>query len=455
VFRIQQGVAIAFFVKEAGKRGPARVHHADLWGTRAAKVAALATTDAAATPWRTIHPRSELFFFVPEQSADNARYAEYYPLPAMFLARQGGIKTDRDRLFFDVSRPTLEARMRTFYSAEGLSPAFRATYRVEDSSSYQVLARRKATTFDAAYLLPCLYRPFDTRWLYYAPGLTSRPARGVMRHMLAGANVALLLCRQQATAGFAHVFCAETLVESHAVSIKTREGAFVFPLYRYTEEGERQPNFSPDLLAAIQQRLGWAFVPVGRGDLLRRSLGAEDIFHYLYALLHSPTYRQRYAARLRIDFPRVPLPPERATFAALAERGAALLDLHLLRLPTSQQGERVGGGGGSALLVDPASQGVRLGGAGSNRVEQVVYRPPTPEQPGRVMLNPSRFIEGVAPVVWEMQVGSYCPLAKWLRERAGYTLTADEMLHAARVAVALRETHRLMEDIERWVSPLL
>ena len=57
----------------------------------------------------------------------------------------------------------------------------------------------------------------------------------------------------------------------------------------------------------------------------------EDLFHYIYAVLHAPTYRSRYAEFLRIDFPRVPLTRDRALFYTLATKGAELVALHSAR----------------------------------------------------------------------------------------------------------------------------
>ena len=65
VFDIQQGVAIVLFVKQSGKKGPAVVHHADLWGTRASKYKALAASDVSNTEWETIEPSSPNYMFKP------------------------------------------------------------------------------------------------------------------------------------------------------------------------------------------------------------------------------------------------------------------------------------------------------------------------------------------------------------------------------------------------------
>jgi hypothetical protein len=453
VFAIRQGVALALLVKSPGGASAGRVWYASLWGKRAEKYATLQASDSSSTPWVALEPRAAHFFFVPRGGGDERGGAEYAAAPGvtnLFTTCQGALKTDRDRLFVALEREALTARMQAFYSSEGLSPAFRAAYRVEDSSSYPILRRRERTQFDPAAVRRCLYRPFDVRWLYYAPDLVSRPSYGVMRHMLAGDNLALLVCRQQDASGFAHVFCTDCLTEACAVSIKTREGAYLIPLYRY-EDGERVANISAEGAALIEERCGLRLLPQGRGDL-QQTMGPEDVLHMLYALLHHPVYRRRYAEALRIDFPRVFLPRNRAVLGTLAAVGAALVDVHMLRLPGVGG---VGGAGGAALLCDPAAQGVWVEMAETARVERVAYVPPAGEHPGRVVFSEQGAVVGVAPEDWAMRVGSYAPLQAWLKARRGCLLCGDDVRHYQRVVVALRETRRLMGELERvavWAS---
>lgn len=463
VFDIRQGVCIGLFVRTAAPGGSARVQHAEVWGTRHDKYAFLHTHDIASTPWQELAPRPPYLFFVPHEPGCDGHverdYHRYHALTDIFCTCRGGIKTDRDRLFIDTDRTALEERMQTFYTDAGLSPDFRATYRVENSSSYAIEERRRHTSFRPDALYRCLYRPFDVRWLYYDPGgLTSRPASEVMQHMWRGPNLALLVSRQQATSGFAHVWCADTLVESQAVSIKTREGTFVLPLYQYAhhahhEPGEDQtqpqpqPNLSPAFIRTLEQHTGLQFVPHGRGDL-HTTIGPEDVLHMCYALLHSPSYRHRYAAMLKTGFPRVPLPDTPAQCAALASIGAALVDLHLLRMPGSGSGGRVGGNGGAAVLCDPAQQGVVAHGLCDGPVGRVRYD----AHRACVLVGKHGRVTGVEPPVWDMQVGSYRPLATWLNARRGCMLTPNDVVHYERVVVALRETRRLMSEIESLES---
>jgi predicted helicase len=467
VFDIRQGVSIGLFVRQAGPKRAARVHHAEMWGKRAQKYDHLATTTLSTTNWTELHPCAPCFFFVPHNVSLQAEYETYHNLKSIYSLHQGAIKTDRDGLFFDMNAQTLEERMRTFYAPAGLAADFRTRYRIENTSSYALLTRRQQTMFDAAHIRRCLYRPFDVRWLYYNPdGFTSRPAYPVMRHMQAGPNIALLACRQQATPGFHHVLCTDTIAESHAVSLKTREGCFVFPLYRYpavqedVKRGscaaeERSHNFAPAFITAVSRATGLSPLDDGAGDG-HTTFGPEDLFHYLYAVLHSPTYRTRYADLLKIDFPHIPLPPDSDTFRTLATCGAALADLHLLRIPepdfsagtaTASMG-KVGGAGGAAVLHTPADQGIIPHSVTAGTVEQVRYD----ARQGRVLLARGCFFAGVEPETWAMQVGGYQPLERWLKERKGRTLTDDDALHYMRVVVALRETRRLMAAIDEAIA---
>ena len=106
-----------------------------------------------------------------------------------------------------------------------------------------------------------------------------------------------------------------------------------FPLYLYltadsddlfadNEASELQPNLNSKLVAALTEAHGRAPSP-------------EEIFHYIYAILHAPTYREEYAEFLRIDFPRVPFTGRtEALFAQPRCLSATrLADLHLLKSP--------------------------------------------------------------------------------------------------------------------------
>ena len=210
-----------------------------------------------------------------------------------------------------------------------------------------------------------------------------------MQHILNN-NLALVCCRQQVDVGFHHVFITNLLGDCNAISIKSREFNYYFPLYLYpdteNEQGnlftERTPNFSSDFLSTIREKLGYIPTP-------------EAIFYYAYAIFHSPTYRQRYAEFLKIDFPRLPLTSDDELFQALGKTGQELVELHLMKSKKLNQ----------IITKYPVS--------GDNAVTQVTYKP----SQQRVYLNKQQYFEGIDPDVWTFKIGGYQVLDKWLKDR--------------------------------------
>lgn len=163
---------------------------------------------------------------------------------------------------------------------------------------------------------------------------------------------------------------------------------------------------------------------------------------YAYAVFHAPTYRTRYAAFLKTDFPRLPLPPDAETFHALAALGAKLTALHLLEAPELN------------------AHGIGFPEPGSHMVKKMKtaarYVPPAPDgAPGRVKLNDAEYFENVPPEAWEFRVGGYQPAAKWLEDRAERALTEDDITHYRRMIAAMRETAALLPEVDAAFSVLL
>ena len=196
----------------------------------------------------------------------------------------------------------------------------------------------------------------------------------------------------------------------------------------------RIPNLNPDFVSAFASRLGLSFVSDGHGDL-SSTFGPEDVFHYIYAVFHSPTYRQRYAEFLKIDFPRVPMTASPELFRKLCLLGEELVALHLLESPYLSQ------------LV------TRYPVVGDNIVEKGFPKFVAYEEgaPGYVYINKAQYFEGVPKEVWEFHVGGYQVCEKWLKDRRGRQLSFDDLMHYQKVVVALKETIRLMGEIDRAI----
>ncbi len=426
VFDIQQGVAIAIFVKEEAKEGRAVVRHADLWGGREGKYQVLAETDVKSTDWSEFVPKPPLYLFKSRDEKLLAEYEQGWVVTDIFPVNGSGLNTDRDELCFDFDKAALAGRMKVFFSGE-FDDAFRERYRIRPSSSYDVERKRDKCSYSEDMIRQCLYRPYDERWLYYQPGFTSRPVFHVMGNMLRGENLGLVTARQSKEP-FA-VLATRKICAHKIVTVYDRSS--LFPLWIYPEEGQldkksgRHANLHPRFVTAAAQRLGLSFVEEKRGDLAE-TLGAEDIFYYAYAVFHSHAYRSRYAEFLKTDFPRLPLSSDKKLFAALVDKGSQLVALHLRESPAL----------GNVVTKFPVG--------GASEVEKVQYA----EEENRVWINGAQYFEGLEPEVWAFHIGGYRVCEKWLKDRKGRKLSYDDVAHYQKIVVAIKETMRLMAEID-------
>jgi predicted helicase len=445
VFDIQQGVAIGIFVKKPESRGATRVKHAELWGLRKTKYQVLLDTDVSNTAWKELTDvdrescLGSFRFFTPKAFDNIDEYCEGWSVKNIFRTFQNAIKTDRDDLFYDFDKTTLQKRMKTFYSEEGLSPTFRDQYRVQDSSSYALLSRRLSTSFDSTNIRQTLYRPFDIRYLYYAPGLTSRPAWEVMQHMIDGTNIGLITTRQTSD----DWDCLVTNIMCGHKSVAAYDINSLLPLYLYTNNKgglfelasvvNRETNLDPNFVGEFGTRLGLIFLPDGKGDRLT-SFGPEDVFDYLYAVFHSPNYRRRYKEFVRIDFARLPLTSNGELFRGLCALGSKLVSLHLLN-------EHI-----PLITTYPI--------AGKSKVEAVRYVPSDAQANfgGRVWINNSQYFDGVPADVWNFKTGGYQVCNRWLKDRKDRELTYEELTNYQRIVSALNETFTTMSEIDNLID---
>ncbi|MEG4209666.1 type ISP restriction/modification enzyme [Microcoleus sp. S13_B4] len=428
VFDIQQGVSIGIFVKEPGKDTPAKVHHAELWGDRASKYESLNLLDINEVEWKAIEPQSSFYLFCPQDRNLWEEYDEGWKITDILPVHSVGIVTARDHLTIKWSSQEVETTVKDFVSLP-IEEARKKYELGDDARDWKVsLAQEdlRRDSFQSSNIVPIFYRPFDKRYTYYTGqtrGFICMPRPEVMRHILAGNNMALITSRLTKGETFAHVQVASNIVEVICMSPKTSNNGFVFPLYQYPDTSnqqgnlfvEKSPNLSSDFLNVVRKKLGYIPTP-------------EAIFYYIYAIFHSPTYRQRYAEFLKIDFPRVPLTSNDQLFKDLGAKGQELVDLHLMKSKKLNK-----------LIT-------KMNGDGDNAVTEVTYKPA--EQ--RVYINKTRYFEGIAPEVWEFKIGGYQVLDKWLKDRkkAKRTLSFDDVLHYQKVVVALKETMQLMVEID-------
>ncbi|MFC1910945.1 type ISP restriction/modification enzyme, partial [Chloroflexota bacterium] len=324
VFDIQQGVAIGIFVKEANRVGPAKVHYADMWGTRDTKYQALFETEINTAEWIELTPNTPFYFFVPREEELRPEYEKGWKITEILPINSTGIVTARDGFVIDFDSDALKKRIAEFADDSLNDDETRAKYfgtkRSDkypsgDTRGWKLGEARKQLQKEGnieSHIKSLLYRPFDIRPIYYTSYMVDWSRPEVMRHMLTGNNVGLCTNRE-VNGDFHHILCSRELINDCTVSLQTKERTYLFPLYLYPAEGEmqlegglRRPNLNSEFIKAFSEKLELKFVEDGKGDLAE-TFGPEDVFNYAYAVFHSPTYRTRYVEFLKMDFPRLPL----------------------------------------------------------------------------------------------------------------------------------------------------
>jgi len=179
-------------------------------------------------------------------------------------------------------------------------------------------------------------------------------------------------------------------------------------------------------LVAVADAWRWQVISDGRGTL-DTTIGPHDIIAYIYALLWAPLYRARYADLLKQDYPRIMLTADASVARQLINIGHQLILLHLLE-------------------ANPPHV-CRLTGRGSRLVERVSFTQ-TGGAAGQIWINTEQSFEPIEVEVWEFEVGGFQVCDKWLKDRRGRTLSADDVDTYRSLVAAVSETINLMEQLD-------
>jgi predicted helicase len=421
VFDIEQGVAISLFVKGRGLESG--VWHSDLWGKRLAKYAAAAAASKASIAWTRLAPDAPDWLFKPKDGKLARQYRELWSIPAIFAPigdPAPGIVTTHDK--FAVSFTPQEARAKvSSLIATATEEEARGLWKLcsQDQWNYD-RAKAELPKIDLAKAtVPILYQPFDRRWTIWDRNVAVHRRERVNRHMLVPGNTSLNLIRKMDIGGlWSHVLVSDLPINHHAVSSK--EVNFTFPLWLANGPDQdaaskiqiQQENLSSDFRAFLDVRYDHPYT-------------AEEILGYIYAVLHAPTYRNRYAESLRIDFPRVPFPETAEHFEALSVLGWAMVEAHLLR-------------------EVPRKGLATYHGKGDHAVEAVRYVPADEA----IAVNKAQFFKPIPQAVWDFRIGGYQVLDRYLKSRKGRVLSLGEINHVGAIADSLAFTIEQMARID-------
>ena len=435
VFDIMQGVSINFFIKTGKKKKTefGVVHHYDLQGKREWKYKFLDNESLNSLTWNSLVLSTPQYFFVKKDFKNNHDYECGFKVDEIFSQNNTGLNTEFDELAIHDSKSETQTVLDALINQNENEILNRFNL------NHEKLGKVKKAIIDIKNnnpeIVKITIRPFDEKYCIYtgkSNGIMGRPRHEIMKNFLAGDNIGLISIRQYAydVPYHCYSFLSKKIVTSR-LFISNKGYCSTFPLYLYPESAnqisidaqqQRTPNLKREIVNQISNGLGLTFTP--EKEDTPGTFAPIDLLDYIYAVLHSPNYREKYKEFLKIDFPRVPYPKTSETFWQLAPLGSELRQLHLLESPAVDQ----------RLTSYPVS--------GDNIVGKLKY------QDGKVYINETQYFDGVPLVAWEFYIGGYQPAQKWLKDRNGKALSFEDVRHYQRIIVALCETDRIMKVID-------
>lgn len=398
VFDIKTGVSIVLAVKNGGKKKLADVFVNDIFGLRRNKYVELNNSSIGSIKWKRLLLSAPNYDFVARDNGLKKKYDEGFSVAELFKKYSVGIVTARDRIAIDQDKEALSSRIRQVYESE------------HDQQSCKVKLGDNQF-FNESDINPISYRPFDIRWVYYNNNFIERSRREIMTSLIGESNLAFVCVRQYKSGQhFYHSFISKNITDSTYISNRTSEINYVFPVKLADDNFGERSNLNDSIKKSIQSVAG--------------EVSDVVIFDYLYAVLHSPSYREKYKEFLKIDFPRISYPKDKKQFEKLAERGKELRELHLME--------------SSSLNNLTTTYPIE----GTDKVEKMEF------SSSRVYINGNQYFGNVPEIAWNFYIGGYQPAQKWLKDRKGRALSSNDIEHYQKIIIALSETDRIMKEID-------
>jgi predicted helicase len=495
IFEIEEGTNITVGAKIDQ---PTQTYFQDLFGSLETKFAWCNHAKIHLDVAGRIFPKSDMYALQPPDNKISSVDESFPKVNVVFPQNSVGILTSQDELSIHFSKSELKSAMDAFVSLDLAAVQNERSKKTEPADWKIVLVDGAASLVEKSEArdwrvdwaqsdirshkakLPIkqlLYRPFDVRWTVYtgkSRGFHCMPRPENMANMFLSNPLGLVSARSNKTGMADHFFVSTLITEAKVGESGTQSNLFPLWVRPQGSETHTLPNIAPNFTNRVAALTGLAWddcverpkqgalagviasMPTqtamfanrpGRGEP-GHSFGPRDLFDWIYAVLHSPAYRRRYADYLKSDFARVPLPGSAALFEALVPIGTDLVATHLLDAEHRFGPDRL------PILADP--KGIRLAGSGEARVTQF----PT-FQAGRVYISGTRWFEIIPEVAWNFHIGGYQPAQKWLKDRAakggkkastGRVLTDEDILHYRRIIMALTRTVELVPKIDKIIE---
>lgn len=406
VFNIQQGVSINLFIKKKSTIGDKNIYSADIYGERNHKFDVLSRGTIEDIKWTKLTSLEPYYFFVPKDFSLEEEYRKGFSVDELFLQGSSGIETLKDSLVINTDEGALKVMIQDLQEGE--------------YEKYLSLAKKKHLmlclkdkNLSVARVERLFYRPFDYRYVIYTEtsgGVLHRPRYKIMKNLLRP-NLALGFSRTvYGHFDWQDAIVTDSIAEKGFMAMRIGNAAKIYPLYIYSTDDSRSVNLNEEIVRKIEENVD--------------ATQPEEVLDYIYAIVYSPKFREKYKEFLKIDFPRIPYPKDKKSFKKLVALGKELRELHLMESTKLCK----------FITTYPKD--------GSNVVEKWEYKD------GNVYINEEQYFGKVPELAWNFYIGGYQPAQKWLKDRKGRVLMNEDIEHYQKIIRVLIETGKIMKKID-------
>ncbi|MEI7509034.1 MAG: type ISP restriction/modification enzyme [Flavobacterium sp.] len=440
VFDIMQGVSINLFIKTGKKKEGdlAEVFHYDLYGKRELKYEFLSNNSIKTIEYKKLPNIAPNYFLVNKDFDVQAIYDEGFKINELFTLNNVGIVTARDNFTIHKSEIDLINTIENFLTLD--DETARVRYNLwKDVRDWQVNFAKtdiRENYPSKGKITKISYRPFDLRYTFYTgktKGFHCYPRNEVMQNFTNNDNYGIVFKLGNSEENSVSAMITKNIIDFRSWSRPGMQGGdYIAPLYinnktttqhSLLNEIVRKPNLNMEIVNKIATKLGLTFT--NEKEETPNTFAPIDLLDYIYAVLHSPSYKEKYKEFLKIDFPRVPAMQDHATFWQLVKLGGELRQIHLLESPIVEK----------YITQYPED--------GDNIVTKPVFKN------SNVYINETQYFANVPAAAWEFYIGGYQPCQKWLKDRKDRELSFEDILHYQKIVVALSETDRIMKEIDK------
>ncbi len=366
----------------------AEVYYTSIMGERTAKYNYLEQSTFAFTTFVKVELAAPLYFFIPQNAEGKKEYDKGFSIDEVLCNNSVGVVTANDKMLVSTDKINL----------------LKNAAEINNGFSNPNLVK------------PYYYRIFDCQYIYYDTKIVERAREKTMYHLGKGNNLSII-CKKGFPNDTPLVFVSDSLSDFRYWSCSGMQGSgYVFPLYLYPEEGsmdtERRANLDETIWSEISRRAGRGTTP-------------EEVFDYIYGVLHSPRYREQYKEFLKVDFPRIPYPESADRFGHFVSFGHRLRELHLMHYLPNMPDVATFTVSGDCVVGKPYFEN------------------------DRVYINATQYFDHVPETAWQFYIGGYQPAQKWLKDRKSRSLSFDDLAHYRKIVAVLLETDRLMKELDK------